>query len=361
MPPGKPPVEQARARSLPERRRFRRHVPGLGTALGLGTLLMLLVSAAIADRGGLLPLSVLGVSAAAIGLLYLAFPRGPQFALGVSTGLAMYACTFIVLSRAAFPGVPDWALPVAHALPILTFVAVCLARRASLRRFAQQGERSADLTELPHSARWLLVTTVVGAVSLSAPINRLTPDGQALALLGAMAVIAAVSARAVGDVIRLLVDMAVIFQAVTRRLGHLIVPMAAYSSLWALLVVVFGCLYRIADHLSQDPLFHGPAGPIRLDFADALHFSVVTLATVGYGDINPNDVGIRVLASIQMLLAQLLLLFGFVEIMRGVQGGTEGIASRHHAEAPAEAPRGTDAAAAARPAPPGHRPAGAGE
>jgi hypothetical protein len=326
-------------------------VPGLGTAVGLGTLLMLLVSAAIADRGGLLPLSVLGVSAAAIGLLYLAFPRGPQFALGISTGLAMYACIFVVISRAAFPHAPGWVLPVAHAMPILSFVAVCLARRAALRRFAQQGERGADLARMPHSARWLLVTAVVGLVSLSAPVNRLAPDGQGVALVGAMTVIALVSAWAAGDVIRLLVDVAVIFQAVTRRLGHLVVPMAAYSSLWALLVVVFGCLYRIADHLSKDPLFHGPNGPIRLDFADALHFSVVTLATVGYGDINPNDVGIRILASVQMLLAQLLLLFGFVEIMRGVRGGLEDTLQE---------PPGTPEDAPPRRAP-GHRPVAAGE
>ncbi len=60
---------------------------------------------------------------------------------------------------------------------------------------------------------------------------------------------------------------------------------------------------------------------MRLSFSDALHFSVVTVSSVGYGDIQPVDDGIRVLASIQMLFAQLLLLFGFYEIMRGSQAG----------------------------------------
>ena len=85
--------------------------------------------------------------------------------------------------------------------------------------------------------------------------------------------------------------------------------------------MIFGCLYRISDGLSTGALFHGPAGPIRIDFSDALHFSVVTLSSVGYGDIQPVDDGIRVLASIQMLFAQLLLLFGFYEIMRGSRAG----------------------------------------
>jgi ion channel len=137
-----------------------------------------------------------------------------------------------------------------------------------------------------------------------------------------MGAIAAMGAASVGVVMRLLVDMALLFRAMTARLSRLAAPVAAYTSLWALLVVVFGCLCRIADELSGRPLFAGEAGPIRVGFADALHFSVVTLSTVGYGDIQPADDGVRLLASVQMLLAQLLLLFGFVEIMRGSAAGS---------------------------------------
>lgn len=38
---------------------------------------------------------------------------------------------------------------------------------------------------------------------------------------------------------------------------------------------------------------------------------------MGYGDIRPLGDGVRVLASLEVLLGQLLLLFGFAEIMRG--------------------------------------------
>lgn len=309
------------ARHAARRPPLRHQAQEFATAFGLGLTLMLLVAAAVADRGGMLPAVVVGVSALAIGLLTLTFPHGPHFALGASTGMAMYACLYVVIGRAAFPNVPDWALPVGFALPLLSFVTLCWVRRASLRRFAQQSERGADLHHLPRFARWLGAVAVVGAVSLSAPINRLDPAMQGLTLVLAMAAIATISAVAVGDVVRLLVDMAVIFRTVTRRMAHLAVPIAAYTSLWALLAVVFGCLYRIADGFSGDPLFAGAAGPAHLGFADALHFSVVTLSTVGYGDIMPRDDGIRLLASIEMLLAQLLLLFGFIEIMRGSSAG----------------------------------------
>ena len=282
--------------------------------------LMLLVAGGIADRGGALPLAVLGGTAAAMGLLYRVFPHGPQFAIGAANGLAMYACLYAVLGRAGFPQAPDWARSIGFLVPVSAFVIACWRQRLRLRGWAQ-GEEPADIAHLPRFARWLGATGVVGVISLAVPINRLAPTGQGLALLGAMAVIGAISVVAVADVVRLLVDIAVIFRVVTLRLSRLAVPIAAFSSLWALLVVIFGCLYRIADGLSAGPLFHGTAGPIRINFSDALHFSVVTLSSVGYGDIQPVDDGIRVLASIEMLLAQLLLLFGFYEIMRGSRAG----------------------------------------
>lgn len=302
--------------TAPRRAARARPPQGFATAFGMSFALMLLVAGAIADRGGAFPVVVLGGAGAAMGLLYLVFPHGPQFALGAANGLAMYACLYVVIGRAGFPAAPDWARGIGFVLPVFAFVIACWHQRLRLRGWAQ-GEEPADIAHLPRFARWLAATGVVGVVSLSVPLNRLDPAGQGLALLVAMGLIATISVITVADVVRLLVDMAVIFRAVTLRLSRLAVPIAAFSSIWALLVVIFGCLYRIADGLSAGPLFHGPAGPIRIAFSDALHFSVVTLSSVGYGDIQPVDDGIRVLASIQMLFAQLLLLFGFYEIMRG--------------------------------------------
>nr|WP_255574808.1 ion channel [Caldovatus aquaticus] len=132
-----------------------------------------------------------------------------------------------------------------------------------------------------------------------------------------MAAVAAVVAASVRDVVRLLVDVALIFETVGARIGRLAVPITAFVSVYALLVITFASFYRIADGLSPAPIFASAEGPLRLDFADALHFSVATQSTVGYGDIRPVGDGVRVLASLQVLLGQLLLLFGFAEIMRG--------------------------------------------
>nr|WP_245214463.1 potassium channel family protein [Pararoseomonas indoligenes] len=104
--------------------------------------------------------------------------------------------------------------------------------------------------------------------------------------------------------------------ALNGRAKALVVPIAAYAALFSLITIVFACLFRVAEGLSRHPLFSGPQGPIRLGFRDALHFSVVTISTVGYGDIWPTDDGARLLAAVEVLAGQILLLFGFYEITR---------------------------------------------
>jgi len=53
-----------------------------------------------------------------------------------------------------------------------------------------------------------------------------------------------------------------------------------------------------------------------LSFSDTIYFSVITLSTVGYGDITPVGPLVRALATVEVVAGLLLLLFGFAEIMR---------------------------------------------
>jgi hypothetical protein len=291
----------------------------LATGLTLG--FMLLVAMGVADQGWSFAAAALLIASLALGGLHLIFPHGLLFALGAANGLAIYVSLFVVIGRASFPDAADWSRSVGFLLPVLAFVLACWARRAALAG-AAAAEGGADLRHFPRFVRWLVPTGLIGIVSLSTPINRAAADWQTAALLLAMAGIAGIGVVAVGHIVRLLVDISAILRRVGMRLHFLAVPIATYVSLFALLSVAFACFYRIADGLSRGPVFLIMAEPARLSFSDALHFSIVTLSTVGYGDIQPADDGIRLLAAIQMIMGQLLLLFGFAEIMRSHGGGT---------------------------------------
>lgn len=293
----------------------RRRLGAWARSVGFTLALALLVAWGVGHEGRLLPAAVLAVAGVGLGSLYLLFPRGLHFALGTATGLALYATLFAVLGSAQFPAAPDWSRPPAFLLPVVAFLGMIWWRRRELAHVAEQQEAE-SLDHLPHAARWLLAVAGIGVVCFALPINRLDAPLQAAALAVAMAAIAVIVALAVRDVVRLLVDVALIMDELAARARHLAVPVVAYLVLYSLLTIGFAASYRIADDLSVMPLFEGADGPIRLTYSDALHFSVATLSTVGYGDIRPRDDGVRVLASLEVVAGQLLLLFGFAEIMR---------------------------------------------
>jgi len=288
----------------------------------------LLVAGGVADQGTVFPYMVIGVAALGLGTLYLLFPHGLHFAFGTSAGLAVYACLFAVMGHAAFPSAPGPARAVAFLLPVLSFLVAVWRRRRSLRMVAEAAHPF-DLNHLPRMARWLIPVWLVGVCSLAFPVNRLPAFEQGVAVLAAMALIAGMVAASVRGVVLLLTDMALITEELAGRASRMLIPIVAFLAMYGMLVTVFACLYRIAQGLSLHPLFHGPQGPVPLPFPDALYFSLVTQATVGYGDVTPHDDGIRLLASLQVILGQVLLLFGFAEIMRTrrVLGG-EGNARR---------------------------------
>ncbi|HEV7267080.1 MAG TPA: potassium channel family protein [Falsiroseomonas sp.] len=293
------------------------------TALSLS--LAMLVAYGVGDSGWLMPATVIGSTGLGLGLLYWLFPRGLEFAIGTSAGQALYATLFTVLGRAQFPDAPDWSRALAYLLPVVALIGMAAWRRRELASIISH-PAGQDLEQIPYTARWLLYTALVGVACFVLPVNRQEPMIQAAVLLVAMAVIAGIVAVAERDVVRLLADVSQIMDEISTRLRHLVVPATAFLLLYALAVVFFAAAYRISDGLSLVPLFNGPGGPIRITYSDALHFSLATLSTVGYGDIHPHDNGIRVLASLQVVTGQLLLLFGFAEIMRARENR---VAARH--------------------------------
>ncbi|GAA5003483.1 potassium channel family protein [Kitasatospora paranensis] len=89
------------------------------------------------------------------------------------------------------------------------------------------------------------------------------------------------------------------------RAGH---PALVIVQLIAASVVIFATTYLA---LSRDGQFHGLHTKI-----DALYFTVVTLATVGYGDVAPTGQEARVVVMLQILYSLVFLTTGAASVSR---------------------------------------------
>ncbi len=280
-------------------------------------LLVGLVAAAI-GAGWALTAGIVGLSVVGFGFFYVMFPGGAHFGLTVANFLAMYACLFEFFQAANFADAPPPVALLARALPVLGFLGGCVANRRDVLGLIQARRvRDLDMDHLPRLMRWFGAVMVVGAAGFAVPGLAMTPAGSGIALVGAMGLVGVFVAVAVRDVVTVMVDVSLVFAAVAARLDRLVMPMLAFTTFYALLVVVFSCLYRIADLTTPLPQFQMHGAPARIGFVDALYYSVSTITTLGFGDISPVSPLVRALTGLEVVCGILMLLFGFSEVMRG--------------------------------------------
>ncbi len=298
---------------LPDRPRADPHFwRAVGLTFGLACLV------AVATTGGLTWLAavMLASTVIAFGAFYLIFPHGLHMALALSTMLAAYMSLFVFFLEANFPRTLPWERWLGFAMPVFAFLAGAWVQRARIGAVIASDRRQA---RFEHLLRWAVPIALVGVATFVLADLRPTPRQEGLAFLAAMAAIAVVVGFAARDVVVFILDTSLIFEGFLARALRLAQPVFAFFTIWALLAIVFASLYRIVDIVAQAPQFviGGRARPVA--FAEALYFSVVTLATVGYGDIAPATPLVRVLAVVEIISGLVLLLFGFHEIMRHVE------------------------------------------
>ncbi|HET7883084.1 MAG TPA: potassium channel family protein [Acetobacteraceae bacterium] len=289
---------------------------------GFTLLLVGLVAAAIgADWTA--TLSSLLTCAIGFGFFYLLFSGGAHFGITVANFLAIYACMFEFFRDANFAAAPQPFALGAVALPVVGFLGGCVVRRRQVFSIIH-ARRIRELEHLPRVTGWLIGALAVGAASFALPRLELAPQQQGIALLCAMALITLFVIVSVRDVILVMIDIAMVFEGVAARLDQLVRPMMAFVTFYGLLVVVFACLYRIADLTTRTPQFSLHAEPTRISFVDSLYYSVATITTLGFGDIAPASFLVRAITALEVISGILMLLFGFSEIMRSAGTGRRG-------------------------------------
>lgn len=272
-----------------------------------------LISLAAAEIGtAFLVVMVLVVSVVA-GSFYFIFPGSSFFAISLANFLSVYACMYIFFVTTNFPDVRPWAVQLGFLLPVFAFQAGALLRREHLR-YIVQAHRVRDERHLGRTFLWLLPVTFVGALTFLVPGRDLQPAAADAVFLGAMGAIAVVVLFTSRDVATFLLDSGLLFEEFFKNASRLVVPAFAFLTFYSMLVIVFACAYRIVDRFTEGPQFMINGVAVTISFAQALYFSVITVSTVGYGDVVPVTDSVRVIVAIEIISGVLLLLFGFTEI-----------------------------------------------
>lgn len=280
--------------------------------IGFTAGLILLVAFAATDADFMFVAVMLGVTVGAVFTLYLLFPNSRFFVFAFANFIAIYSCIFIFFVETNFNDVQRWVAFLGFGGPIVGFLIGAWIWRGEIRRIVAE-DRILEDAKHGRLVRWLLPVALIGLGSFyfsdfePSRVQQEIAFGVSMGLLGLTALLLG------RDVASFLIDTGRLLDRFFHRATSFFVPAFAFFNVYALLVIVFACIYRIADRLSPVPNFTFHDEQRTISFSEALYYSVVTMSTVGYGDVTAATGLIRVITAFQVICGVILLLFGFNE------------------------------------------------
>ncbi|MCZ6453355.1 MAG: potassium channel family protein, partial [Alphaproteobacteria bacterium] len=269
----------------------------------------------VTDSFGLLTLMILGAVFAGAGVFLWLFPGSRFFVLSFANSLAIYTCVYFFLAIENFSTAQIWAFVTGYLLPIFAFLVGAWWHRSEIRRVAY----AEHLVERRHPARifaWLVPVTILCVLTFLAPSFNLDATGAGVVMVAGMAMTSIFIIAMSRTICVFLIDTGLLFDQFFVRMLQLFAPAFAFFTLYSFNVIVFAMVYRIADRIADEPIFLIAGVRQPISFVDGLYFSLITVSTVGYGDITPATNAIRAVTAVEVMIGILLFLFGFFEIMR---------------------------------------------
>ncbi len=286
-------------------------LPGLTLTLGL----YVLVSVAVSDTLGLFFVVMLAAVALSVTLFYWLFPGSHFTTIALANFLSIYACLYIFFVESSFPVASDWSIRIAFVLPIAAFIAGVWLRRREIHRLVRH-EADSRVHYAPRLFFWLVPVFAVGLATFLLPHLGYEAETISILLMLSMTLIAIVVFAVSRDVTAFLLETGLLFEEFFDQTSALLAPTLAFFTYYSFVVVVFGSFYRIIERLIPGPHFVVSGVARELTFLEALYFSIITLSTVGYGDLVPASSLVRAIASLQIIIGVWLIIFGFSEVLR---------------------------------------------
>ncbi len=260
------------------------------------------------------------ILAAVIGggaLVYAILPKSIFLPLALTNGLIVYSWLYRFFIRLNFDRATPEAISIAYILPIAAFVIGVLVWRHQIAELVEQRKQSRPGDIIGYS-RWLLPVALIAAATIMVPDLKLVEgegyrDVPLLVAQGVISVLVFLSAR---QGCAFLVSVGQSFESLFARLRDLFVAIFAFVTFYTLMILTFACIYRIIDLATPAPQFMIGGKSQMIGIMESAYFSLITMSTVGYGDIVPAAPTVRFVAGIQVICGVLLLLFGFSEIIR---------------------------------------------
>ena len=281
------------------------------------TVLLGLISVAL-DRSseGIVYTAIISVAVLAT-VFHFALPGSGFFSAVFANSVGIYACIYVFFLNQNFDQASAMSQSLGFVLPLIGFLFGVLWRRQAILEATGLTERSEKNIERDvwHATVWILPLVIVGTASVILPLEDLGATDKSAALLTAMTIIALTAFLAASDISIFLLDIAILFGDFFTNASHLAKPAFAFFTCYSLLSIIFGCLYTALDRFSAVPNFlvGGIAQPIS--FGEGLYLSIVTLSTVGYGDLSAVSPVARMIVAGEIFLGVLLLLFGVQAIL----------------------------------------------
>jgi hypothetical protein len=185
-------------------------------------------------------------------------------------------------------------------------------RREELaRRLAAKGRPERLLVR---GLGWLVVATLILFTTGQIAIAQESVIGHSVPLFIGMLAISVLVYLVIVDLMLLLAATGHLFVVFVRRMLRRVVPVFSFLVVYSFLVMGFGTFYSILDSMAGRPQF-SVIGAVRpIEFSEAIYFSMVTLSTIGYGDIVPVTSLAQTFVMLEVMFGVVLLLFAFAEI-----------------------------------------------
>ncbi|HYD32066.1 MAG TPA: potassium channel family protein [Azospirillaceae bacterium] len=316
------PITERRTKSTPDTtpvaRPAARH-SWLGGAVFTAFLLGL-IALSIRSVSGDLAFVLLGSVGLVVGVFHYVFPGSQFFTLALTNFIGVYACIFVFFLESNFHTLGPMAQGLGFVLPLVAFVGGAWWRAKDIRAIVQ-ARRIRDGGQFDRIFLWMAPVWGIGALTFLVPGHEFPPDMLAEIFIVSMGAIAVIVAFVSRDIAVFLLDAGLLFEGFFQQAARLVLPAFAFLTFYSLTIIMFGAIYTIMDRFMVDPNFIIDGVRRDLTFPEGLYFSLVTFATVGYGDIYPITGAVRFVCAVEIVIGVLLLLFGFSAIIGHAKPG----------------------------------------